>query len=226
MANISSASVTLHVDPRVAPALRALIDSTNDGGYDILGHGYDEERIGDLVELSGNATGRWTYTNNLDGYFDGHDGTPSWLRGEALPLWQELVKVLEATNSSVRVAFVDIEPGEQILMKASATVVASDGTTRLVDAEATGFDWTVANMREAAGYHVRDAICEIYGDEAADAFFEWAGQTEPIEGKLEQEILVIELARVLAELEGDEPDEWLDIARELIGLHHEVKANG
>ena len=103
------------------------------------------------ITLTFDGNGKWTYTSNLDSYFDLE---PYHSEIDKISNYKNLIE-----NTIIEVAFIDEEPGARALYQHEALLSAElnkDGDIILYNdtLSNTDYDYTVENLRNLCGYDV------------------------------------------------------------------------
>jgi hypothetical protein len=195
MANLSDASVTVTVD-KVGAEFLKYARAVSDSEYAILSYLEDDVApdADNNLSITGSATGRWAYSNNLEGYFEPQQ-VENWLgvnskydylkpehREDALKksllsyaAYKELCEAIVKTGGSVTIEYVDTESGVGFIDEGTAIIGSLDGEVTY-NLEQEEVEYNVANFMQATTTTLYDAIDIMHGDEAADAYYEEVGE--------------------------------------------------
>lgn len=148
MANLSSANVKITA-LKVGKELVDYINATNEeaGDYVIVYDGYSVhvDKDGDTV-IEGNSSGRWAYSNNLEGYFDkrevanwlGVNDEYAWLSDEEkkkeyvnrsnknYAAYLALVEAIKAKDGRIDIEYTDCDPSMDWMGTGDATIELED----------------------------------------------------------------------------------------------------
>lgn len=189
MANLSDADVTISAK-KVGKELVDYINETNKSPteYAIV---YDvKEEVDDNgdIEIVSSASGRWAYSNNLEGYFDesrvkqwlGVDSDYSYLREEVreeyrvrvnkqFTAYKKLIEAIKKTGGSIEINYKDNDVAMLWMGEGHATLELVDGEVVF----SHGFeeeDFTLEAYAEQQGEDELWALEAVYGDEVADLY--------------------------------------------------------
>lgn len=98
-----------------------------DAWYNLAG---DLSRDGQIVK-GGYASGRWVYSNNLEGAFERPEqwlGDTAW--AEAKPIFAELKKLLEA-GERITISYSEDEPGCEVFQDVAGNIEAHNGKVQV-----------------------------------------------------------------------------------------------
>lgn len=213
MANLSDANVEIYAEG-VGKELLEYINTTNKSlsDYAIVYEGYSvsEDEKGN-TKIDGSSSGRWSYSNNLEGYFDpakvkgwlGVDADYAWLDDEArkkeyqeqsseqYAAYLKLVEALKKTGGRIEISYTDCDPAMDWMGTGGATIEVEDGEIVYLHS----FDdepLTIASFAEQQGEDLFWALEYLHGEEVGEAYARYEEQCKK-EGK-----------------EVVEPDTWYD----------------
>lgn len=227
MANVSSADVTITTQAVLAKTLFAYIEAAQGNAeYNII----SEDSLVDVeiptdpeaeVSISGWASGRWSYSGNLESYF-APPGQDNW-RGdkEAVMAFYKLIGLMKRNPDSwFEINYKDHEGGAGFIdighMWVGGPNTLEEGVT--IDSQTESYD--LENMMDIFGYNEWEAIDIMYGDEVNAAWQEYqtAGGTKPAQEFIDDNLseiydgdfnameVVLEERRLAAEEEGGEAE--------------------
>lgn len=199
MANLSDASVEIYVD-KVGKEMVAYIEATKDiGDYVIVYDGYSGEVDNNgNVHIEGASSGRWSYENNLEGYFDPErvkswlgaaDDSYGWVQDEEqknkyieeankqYAAYQALVEALKTTGGRVEFSYSDCDPAMDWMGTGGATLEVEDGEVVFL----SSFDSEPLDISEYAEQQkmsVTEAIECLHGDVPADKWEQYLQECE------------------------------------------------
>lgn len=193
MANCSSAVVEISVD-KVGKEFLEYVKTVGDPEYHIISDDLSsvEADENNNLYVEGWATGRWSYSNNLEGYFEpsrvaqwlGVGADYSWVEEqekrdqyareslESYIAYKKLSEAMVERDGKITIAYTDEEGGNGFISKGIATIQAVGGELTLTDDSET-YDYNVVNGMEYLGYDTLEEAIEIlHGDEALTAYKE------------------------------------------------------
>lgn len=214
MANLSDAGVDIVVE-NVGEELLNYINITNQTttDYAIIYEGFDthENDNGDLV-ISGGSSGRWAYSNNLEGYFNservkgwlGVDNDYKWLDDEAkrkdyqdqsskqYTAYLELIKAIKEKGGRVEINYTDSDAAMNWMSQGGAVLELDDEGEVVFSISDESEELDITRYAEMNGMDLYEAFEIVHGDEPAVA---WAKYVEKCEKK---------------GVEPKDPQEWYD----------------
>lgn len=197
MANQSSVAVEIDCPTKVAVELRRYIDK-NFGEYSIVDEGYDESIDDNNTHITGYASGRWTYTNNLEGYFV-PERVKQWLgvgfdyshltylneekrkemqtsSTEGFEAYKALSIALKAHSAKVVIHYKETEGGNCFISEGWADF---DGVEFSHSCEEYNYD--IPSYMKVFGGTELEAIENLYGDETLEHFYRDKGADASLE---------------------------------------------
>lgn len=199
MANLSDAEVDIVAD-KVGQELLDYINTTNKDtiDYAIVYEGFDEHvnANGDFV-ISGNSSGRWAYSNNLEGYFDaervkqwlGVGDDYKWLEDEAkkkqyqtnaqeqYAAYLRLVAAIKKTGGRVEINYTDADPAMGWMSSGQAVLEVEDGEV-VFSHHSESEDLDITKYADINGLSIYEALETLHGDEVADKWAEYEEMCE------------------------------------------------
>lgn len=199
MANLSSAEVEITVE-KVGKEFLDYVKATNEqaGDYVIVYDGFSEEldENGDL-HIVGSSSGRWAYSNNLEGYFDqnrvkdwlGVNSDYAWLKDEAKKkeyleqsnkqygAYLKLVEAIKEKNGRVEINYTDCDPAMDWMGSGGAVLELQDGEVTF----SHGFDeesLDVTAYAEMNDISITEAFEVVHGEEPAEKWSEYVKECE------------------------------------------------
>ncbi len=199
MANLSDAGVDIVVT-NVGDELLAYIEATNKDtiDYAIVYDGYDTHvnDNGDLV-ISGNSSGRWAYSNNLEGYFDpekvkqwlGVDNDYEWLQDEEkkkqykedsqlqYDAYCKLIEAIKTKDGRVEINYTDCDPAMDWMSTGGAVLEVEDGEVMYLHSdESETLD--ITKYADMNGMDIEEAFENVHGEEPAAEWVKYVKQCE------------------------------------------------
>jgi len=190
MANQSSASVTINAKASIAKELFEYIEAVqSDSEYNII----NEDALVDIdysddpeayVSVGGWATGRWSYSNNLESYFAGRFTKENWRVGEgkaAHLAYGKLVSAIKRKHGDFEIEYQDEEGGAGFIDVGTLSINEENIDDDVPSIDSQAQDYTISNMMEIFGYDEWEAIDNMYGDEVSTAWSEYKDANGAIE---------------------------------------------
>lgn len=200
MANLSSANVNIFVE-KVGKELIAYINATNEqgGDYVIVYDNIPESEVdkNGNVEIHGSSSGRWAYSNNLEGYFDknhvenwlGVSSDYAWLDDEEkkkeyleqsnkqYAAYLALVEAIKERDGRVEIDYTDCDPAMDWMGSGGAVLEVSDGEVTF----SHSFDeenLDITTYAEMDGISITEAFEVLHGEEPAEKWDEYVEECE------------------------------------------------
>ncbi len=197
MANLSSAGVDIVVT-NVGEEMLNYINVTNETptDYAIVYEGFDTHvnDNGDFV-ISGSSSGRWAYSNNLEGYFDservkgwlGVDTDYKWLDDEAkrkeyteqsarqYTAYLELVKAIKEKDGRVEINYTDCDPAMGWMSTGGAVLEYEDGEMVFMHSDESE-ELDITGYADQQGMDIEEAFELLHGEEPAEAWSKYVKQ--------------------------------------------------
>jgi len=199
MANLSDANVDIHAY-KVGKELVEYINATKeDTDYVIV---YESPSLTDVdkdgnIEILGGASGRWAYSNNLEGYFDvnrvrswlGVGADYSWLDDEKkkkeyasqankqYKAFCKLIGAIKKTGGSVEINYTDCDPAMDWMGEGSALLEVMDDMV-VFSQSFTEERLDIVKYADINDMSIYDAIDMLHGDEPADKYNTYTQECE------------------------------------------------
>lgn len=113
------------------------------------------------------ASGRWAYSNNIEGYLNG-----TWMKNRKVEIeaYHKFIEVLKAKKGLVTVDYKDSDVAMDWMSEGTAELgVDDEGEIYFVD-NSTDKDLTVADFAEQQGETEKWALGYLHGEEALEAY--------------------------------------------------------
>ena len=195
MANLSDAQVEIEAE-KVGKELLAYIKLTQRvyTDYQIISDEFDDDVAEDgNLSITGSSSGRWAYSNNLEGYFD-PEHVKRWLgvgsdfsyiadpeqreahtvrANENYNGYLKLVKAIKDTGGQVDITYKDSDSAMDWLGEGVARLELVDGEVQYSHSFEEG-DFSIAAFAEQQGEDEYWALEYLYGDEVASSYDKYA----------------------------------------------------
>lgn len=188
MANISSVLVEIDIPLVVEKEFMTYVDLNKESEYPIVEDRYVKREEDDHVYLTGYASGRWSYDNNLKGYFE---NVKPWLgvgydfshlpadkakshraaANKAYRAYTRLCSALKRNNVAVEIHYRETEGGNCFITEGWADF---DGKALNLSEENHAYD--IASWCQVFGGTIGEAVEDLYGDEILSAFYAENGE--------------------------------------------------
>lgn len=201
MANLSDADVKITVEKVGEQFLNYLLETQKlSTDYAIVYDIYDENEVDENgnMYIHSSSSGRWAYSNNLEGYFDetkvkgwlGVDSDYTYMPEHQRNEYKErsraqyeaflaLIKAIKEEDGKVIVDYTDNDTAMEWMGSGQAILEVVDGEV-VFNHTFEEEDFTIEAFAEQQGESEAWAMAYIYGDEIADKYWEHVKEMETV----------------------------------------------